>query len=346
VAESERARLLTLFVHAPVPLCIAAGPTPTILLANNALLALAGLERLEGRPLSEVAGAGMFFAELDGALRRQSGRTLDALPGSRLWPGAGPERHYNLIVEPLRGATGEVDGVMAMALEVTDMVRARAEAEQASRAKDEFLAMLGDQLRNPLAPILTALQLMELRGDEGAHRERAVITRQVRHVVHLVDDLLDVSRITRGKVELRKEYVELASVVAKGIEMASPLIEQRNHHLAVGVASSGLLVEGDPVRLAQVVSNLLSNAAKYPEPGGRIFVTARREASSIILTVRDTGAGIAPDLLPRVFDLFAQGKRTLDRAQGGLGLGLTIVRSLIELHGGSVRAESEGLGRG
>jgi signal transduction histidine kinase len=346
VAENERTRLLTLFVHAPVPLCIAAGAPPTIILANSSLLELAGMEQLEGRRLADVMGAGAFFAALDEALRHQSGHTLDALPASRLWPGAADDRFYNLVVEPLRAASGDVDGVMGMALEVTDMVRARAEAEQASRAKDEFLAMLGHELRNPLAPILTALQLMELRGDDGSHRERAVITRQVRHVVHLVDDLLDVSRITRGKIELRREHVELASVVAKGIEMASPLIEQRSHHLAVGVAPSGLLVEGDPVRLAQIVSNLLSNAAKYTEPGGRIFVTARRDGATIALMVRDTGAGIPPELLPRVFELFAQGKRTLDRAQGGLGIGLTIVRSLVELHGGTVHAESDGPGRG
>jgi CheY-like chemotaxis protein len=218
--------------------------------------------------------------------------------------------------------------------------------EAAGRAKDEFLAMLGHELRNPLSPIVTALQLMKLRGDGGTVREQQVIERQLDHVIRLVDDLLDVSRITRGKVELRRETVELAEVVGKAVEMTSVLLEQRAHRLRVDVARQGLLWEGDPVRLAQVVSNLLTNAARYTPNGGDIRVVARRESAEIVLSVSDNGVGIPAELLPRIFDLFIQGKRDVDRAVGGLGLGLTLVKSLVTLHGGSVSAKSDGPGEG
>jgi PAS domain S-box-containing protein len=223
---------------------------------------------------------------------------------------------------------------------------ARGEAESASRAKDEFLALLGHELRNPLAPIVTALQLMQLRGAHVVERERAVIERQTQHLVRLVDDLLDVSRITRGKVELKRERTELAPVVTRAIEMASPLIEQRRHDLEVQVPPRGLALDADPARLAQVIANLLTNAAKYTESGGRITITAARIGAEIELAVRDTGIGIAPDVLPRVFDMFVQERQALDRAQGGLGLGLTIVRSLVDLHGGTVSVHSDGQGQG
>ncbi len=222
---------------------------------------------------------------------------------------------------------------------------AQASAREADRRKDEFLAMLGHELRNPLAPILTGLQLMRLRG-VGSDRERDVIERQVQYLVRLVDDLLDVSRITRGKVRLEKEPVELAAVIARALEVAMPLYEQRSHALSVEVAREGLLVEADPVRLAQVFANLLTNAAKYTDPGGRIAVQARRDGGRVVVSVRDSGMGIAREMLPTVFDMFVQGERGLDRSQGGLGIGLTVARTLVELHGGTIAAHSAGLGRG
>ena len=221
---------------------------------------------------------------------------------------------------------------------------ARAEAERAVRAKDEFLAMLGHELRNPLAPIVTALELIKRR--QPSTRELEVVERQVQHVVRLVDDLLDVSRITRGKIELKKEPVELGRVIAEGVEIASPLYEERRHLLDVDVAPSGLLVEGDETRLAQVVANLLTNAAKYTPPGGRVTVSAAREGNELVVRVEDNGIGISAELLPRVFELFVQGDRPVDRAEGGLGLGLALVRSLVQLHGGSVTATSAGVARG
>ncbi len=219
-------------------------------------------------------------------------------------------------------------------------------AEDANRAKDQFLAMLGHELRNPLSPILTALQLMKLRGDSSSIKERTVIERQVRHLTRLVDDLLDVSRIAQGKVKLAVEAVEMAEVVTRAVEMSSPLLEQGAQTLTVNVASSGLLVSGDADRLAQVVSNLLTNASKYTPADGHIEIAATSEGDTVTVRVRDTGIGIAPEVLPRIFDMFVQGRQAIDRAHGGLGLGLAIVRSLVERHGGQVNVHSDGVGRG
>ena len=253
----------------------------------------------------------------------------------------------------LREADGRAYRVIGTMRDVTTLrellareQQARTEAETASRAKDEFLAMLGHELRNPLAPIMTALHLTRLRGVDAIDRELTVIERQAQHLVRLVDDLLDVSRVTRGKIELRREEVEISAVIAKAIEMASPAIEERRHQLEIRVARRGLAVDADPSRLAQVVTNLLTNAARYTEPGGQIRIAARRVDGSIEIVVADSGRGIAPEMLPRVFEMFTQERQELDRAHGGLGLGLAIVRSLVGLHGGEVRARSDGRGRG
>jgi PAS domain S-box-containing protein len=226
------------------------------------------------------------------------------------------------------------------------------QAEATARAKDEFLAMLGHELRNPLAPIVAAIEILRSRSANLSAvagtppRELAIIERQVTHLVRLVDDLLDVARITRGSIALERTHVEIASVVGKAVEIANPLVEERRHRLRVDVPSSGLGTMGDSVRLAQVVANLLTNAAKYTDPGGDIHVHASATGDEIILSVTDTGAGIPDDLLPVVFDVFVQGPRTKDRSQGGLGLGLTLVRRLVEAHGGRVSASSKGNGKG
>ena len=228
--------------------------------------------------------------------------------------------------------------LLARALEI-----ARAEAVRATRVKDEFLAMLGHELRNPLAPIVTALQMMRM---EGMHtRAQEVLERQVSHVMRLVDDLLDVSRITRGKIELRREPVEIASVVTRALEMARPLLESRRSAVDVHVPQ-GLVVDGDPARLAQVVSNIVTNAAKYSDPGTEIRVSAARREGTISIVVADRGIGIEPSQLDAVFEQFVQMPQGLDRAEGGLGLGLAIVKSFVHAHGGHVRAHSEGIGRG
>jgi signal transduction histidine kinase len=254
--------------------------------------------------------------------------------------------HLDQISEHTSLALSRVDAFAMRNLVEKERERLLSDLEAAGRAKDEFLAMLGHELRNPLSPIVTALQLMKLRGDTGTAREQQVIERQLDHVIRLVDDLLDVSRITRGKIELRRETVEIAEVIGKAVEMASMLLEQRAHRLTVDVPRAGMLWEGDPVRLAQVVSNLLTNAARYTPNGGDIRVVARRESAEIVLSVGDNGMGIPAELLPRIFDLFTQGERNVDRSVGGLGLGLTLVKTLVTLHGGSVCAKSEGPGRG
>ena len=218
-------------------------------------------------------------------------------------------------------------------------------AEAASHAKDEFLAVLGHELRNPLAPIQTALDLMNLRNEPGSLKERAIIGRQVTHMVRLVDDLLDVSRITRGVMELEKQSMGIDVVIASAVEMASPLIQRRKHQLVV-TCPPGLEVLVDPSRIAQVLSNLLINAAKFTDPGGVITVSARRDGPQVVISVKDTGIGIEPARLATLFDAFAQGSQASDRSQGGLGLGLTIARSLVALHGGQVEAHSAGRGRG
>lgn len=238
----------------------------------------------------------------------------------------------------------------ALLLESEQQARARAEAamherEVALRAKDEFLAVLGHELRNPLSPILTSLHLMERRAPDLLQKERSVIERQAQHMVRLVDDLLDVSRIARGKISLTLRRTELAPAIARAIEMASPLIEQRSHRLQVDVPE-GIFLQSDEHRLTQIFANLLNNAARYSEPGGSISVAAERTDDRVRVTVVDLGSGIPTELLPHVFDLFVQGERRLERAAGGLGLGLALVKSLTELHGGSVHAASAGAGRG
>jgi PAS domain S-box-containing protein len=229
-----------------------------------------------------------------------------------------------------------------------DRTRAMAALQEADRRKNEFLAMLAHELRNPLAPIRNAAQLIrKLGADEpGLQGAREIIDRQVIHLSRLVDDLLDVSRITQGKVTLRKESISLNTVVERAIEATRPLIESRRHRLTVDVSPAPLLVVGDATRLIQVVANLLNNAAKYTEEGGSIALRTEVKGDRALIRVKDTGLGIAPELLPHVFELFIQGERSLDRSQGGLGIGLTLVQRLVELHGGRIEAFSAGLGKG
>jgi PAS domain S-box-containing protein len=226
--------------------------------------------------------------------------------------------------------------------------RLYSELRETDRKKDEFLAMLAHELRNPLAPLRNAVQILRMRGVDAATAERArdMMERQIHNIVRLVDDLLDVSRIMQGKIYLRKEPVEIATIVAGAVETAQPFIDAQGHHLTVSLPQEPVLLEADAVRLAQVVNNLLTNSAKYMKGKGRIWLEVERKGEELVLRVRDTGIGIAPDLLPHVFDLFVQAEHGVGRAQGGLGIGLTLVRRLVELHGGHITAYSEGLGKG
>jgi PAS domain S-box-containing protein len=255
---------------------------------------------------------------------------------------------YVSVKFPLLDSAGAPYAVCGISTDITERKWAEEAAREADRRKDEFLAVLAHELRNPLAPIRNAVHVLKTPGADAptADRARDLIERQVQHLVRLVDDLLDVSRIMRGKIELRKEPIDLAVVVARAVETAAPAVEAGGHNLTVSLPAAPLVLDVDPVRLAQVIANLLNNAAKYTEPGGRIVLAAGREGDEAVVRVSDTGVGVAADMLPRIFDLFVQADRSRERAQGGMGVGLTLVRSLVELHGGSVRAYSDGPGRG
>jgi signal transduction histidine kinase len=325
----------SLLMNAPIATALLTGPSHVYQLANPIYCRMAGRDptgksfaaafpELVGDPvaqrLDEVFRTGAPFA----ATEHRSRMSREDL-------------FVNYHFEPVRGADGNVAGVMIIAVDITAQVKA-------SHAKDDFLAMLGHELRNPLAPIAAAVELMK-RKDPASSREQATIERQLQHVTRLVDDLLDVSRITRGLIELRRQPVELATAVGRAVEMSRPLIEQGAHRLTVELAP-GLVVDADEGRLTQIVSNLLTNAARYTPPGGDIRLTSTRQGDHAVLRVTDTGVGMEPELLARVFELFVQGKRSSDRAEGGLGLGLALVKRLVELHGGSVTATSGGRGAG
>ncbi len=241
-------------------------------------------------------------------------------------------------------------GAAALGMIVTDLTEPKKhqDLQDASRRKDEFLAMLAHELRNPLAPIQNGVAILHRLSvsDEKLTYAREVIGRQVHQLSRLVDDLLDVSRITLGKVKLQKEPIELATVIARAIETSRPAIDARGHHLTISFPPRGVWVDADPTRLAQVIGNLLTNAAKYTDEGGQIVLSAEREGDNVLIRVRDTGIGIPATLLPLVFDLFTQGDRSLARSDGGLGIGLTLVRRLVEMHHGTVEAHSDGAGQG
>jgi signal transduction histidine kinase len=245
--------------------------------------------------------------------------------------------------------TGELESAAArLRANEERLQEALAALRDTDRRKDEFLAILAHELRNPLAPVRNAVEIMRMPGvdEERLAWCRDVLARQVRHLTHLVDDLLDVSRITQNKIRLRLEPVDLMEVVTAAVETSGPVIAAHGHRLDVQAPSEPVRVDGDSVRLTQVVANLLNNAAKYQERGGHIEVRLERDGEQAVIRVRDQGIGLSPEILPRVFDPFMQVDGNLHRAEGGLGLGLALVRSLVELHGGAVRALSEGPGRG
>ncbi len=260
--------------------------------------------------------------------------------GGKIWFGSGDPDFPSVTQLAIMRAAA------SLALTGVQAARANYEREQASRAKDEFLAMLGHELRNPLAPIVMALELLKLRHKEGLPREYQIIDRQAKHLSRLVDDLLDVTRMTRGRLELKKEPAELTALLARAIQDTSGLLQERNHRLTTELPDAQVWVFGDPTRLLQVFSNLLSNAAKYTDPGGRIQVRLTVEDGQVAVAVRDNGSGISPQLFPRLFQIFEQGVATIDRAKGGLGIGLALVKTFVELHEGRVAAHSEGVGRG
>ncbi|MCP3711540.1 ATP-binding protein [Paraburkholderia sp. CNPSo 3274] len=350
-----------MLVNSPVASALLVGPEHRFWLANRAFQAMAGRDDLAGSRYVDVYPHEPRVMEgLGQVLKDGNPVVLEEYRGHGAPCTRDQGRIFTLHMNPLGSVTGQaVDSVMLTAIDETDHVLARerlenlhaerarllAGLENASRAKDEFLAMLGHELRNPLAPIVTALELMQLHGAQGTSREQSIIRRQVGHLERLVDDLLDVSRIARGDVVLKKETVSICEVIDRAVEMAGPLLEQRGHRLDVEVAGD-IACEADPARIAQVISNLLTNAARYTDAPGDIRVLARSEGGWITIQVRDNGIGMTPETLGRIFDTFYRGKPEDGRGAGGLGLGLALVKNLVELHGGRVHAQSDGRGRG
>jgi signal transduction histidine kinase/DNA-binding response OmpR family regulator len=346
--SEHRNALYSLFMQAPAPIYVIRDQDLHFEMANKLYLQVAGRNDIVGKTLFEV------FPEVRGQgiddLLLGVMKTGEPFSGKemlvRLDRGRGVEDvWFTFTYAPLTNANGVTDRVICLCHEVTDQVIARRSVEEASRAKDEFLSILGHELRNPLAPIVTALHVMkERRGSFEA--ERRIIDRQVKYMVRLVDDLLDVTRITRGKVKLHRKPVEIADVVSHAAEIVTPMIEEQSQRLTINVAPAGLRVLADEVRLAQVIANLLRNASQFTGAGGQIHLKAVPGDGEILLSVTDNGKGIRAELLPKIFDSFVQGERSTDESRGGLGLGLTIVKSLTELHGGCVSASSEGEGKG
>ena len=253
-----------------------------------------------------------------------------------------------LTVSPIRDETGTIIGASSIARDIVRRKELERSLQEADRRKDEFLAVLAHELRNPLAPIRNSVSALQLTSPDDAYLRRAtdIIDRQSRHMTRLLDDLLDVSRITRSKLDLRKDTVTLQSVLDLALETSRPLIDLNGQKLSMSVPSDPITTDADAMRLAQAFSNLLNNASKFSPKAGEIRVSARQDGANVVVTIADDGMGIAPEALPTIFEMFSQASHALDHAQGGLGVGLSLVRGLVELHGGRVTAHSDGLGRG
>lgn len=259
-------------------------------------------------------------------------------------------RYHPILAQgvPIRDDRGRITGWAGINLDISRLKHTEEALREADRRKDEFLATLAHELRNPLAPIRHAVRILDAPTADDAQRRwgREVIARQVSHMAWLLDDLLDVSRITRGQLDLKKDYVDLGSIFEIAVETARPLIEAKRHAITINLPPFPVRLEADPLRLSQVISNLLTNAAKYTDAGGHITLSATLESDELLISVKDTGIGLGPATIPGLFTMFSQVDSAIDRAEGGLGIGLALVKGLVELHGGQVSAASDGLGRG
>lgn len=249
---------------------------------------------------------------------------------------------------PLHDGSGRVIGAVNVLVDITDRKRAEMLLREADRAKNEFLAVLAHELRNPLAPMRNALEMMRLANGDAARagQARTILERQLGHLTRIVDDLLDLARITRNTLELRRRPTELPAVLDQAVETCRPMLDRAGHRLTASLPDEPLLLDADPERLAQLFANLLSNACKYTDPGGEIVLTASRQGSEVVVSVRDTGIGLDPAAVPRIFDMFARADEAGQRGQDGLGIGLTLARRVAELHGGTIEARSDGAGSG
>jgi len=327
-----------------------------ITLVNERYCAMVGRSEAEllGLSVLEVTAPESRAATLDVVARLQAGANGVAVDKYYLRRD-GSRMSATSSVNALRGPRGEFEGLVAMVLDTTESKRAEEtlrrladDLAEADRHKTEFLATLAHELRNPLAPIRNGLSVMRLSGDNPAAvgKVREMMERQVGHMVHLIDDLLDIARISGGKLELKRQRCDLKTILASAVETSLPLIEAGQHELKVDLPDTSLALDADVTRIAQVVANLLNNAAKYTPPRGRIRLAVCRDGGEAVIAVSDTGVGIAKDALDSVFGMFSQIGRTVDRAQGGLGIGLSLVRRLVDMHGGTVSAASDGANAG
>ena len=352
-AQDTARTLKTWFDNAPGFVALLRGPDLVFEMVNKAYYQLVGHREIEGLPVFEAL-PDVRHQGFEDILRRvyESGEPFVGR-ALRLWVQREPqaqmeERFVDLVYQPVRNADGEVGGIFAQGYDVTDQVLAVNALKEDDRRKDEFLATLAHELRNPLAPIRQASAVARAPGADAARRAWAldVIDRQAGHMALLLDDLLDISRISRGRLVLRIQPVDLSEVVQSAIETVRPLIDRKKHELAVHLPPGPLVLGVDAIRLAQVLSNLLSNAAKYTDDGGRIVLEGELVAGDLVLRVRDNGIGLSEGALQDIFEMFSQVSSALDRAEGGLGIGLALSRGLVALHGGTLVAHSEGLGQG
>jgi len=308
-----------------------------------------------GTTFEDMRGDGWRRVHDPAHLERVVGHLQHCMATGQSWedsfPLRGKDGRYRWFLSravPIKDAGGRVVRWFGTNTDVTELRRLQEALEETDRRKDEFLAMLAHELRNPVAPIRSAAEVLSRLSGEDQQQQGLIeiVQRQAAQLSRLLDDLLDVARVTQGRIELRCEVLSVASCIELAVEMVSPLIREKQHRLVVQPVVGPLHVDADRVRLVQCISNVLTNAAKYTNPGGEIRVSARAEGTEAVIEISDSGVGIAPELLPRVFERFVQSERTLDRAQGGLGLGLAIVQRLIAMHGGRVSASSAGPGRG
>ena len=349
-AESERRRRLYETALSNTPdLVYVFDLQHRFMYANEALLAMWGRtwDEAIGKTCLEL-GYEPWHAALHDREIDQVAATRCPIRGEVPFTGTSGRRTYDYIFVPVIGAGGEVEAVAGTTRDVTDRKAMEDALRDADRRKDEFLALLAHELRNPLAPVRNGLQVLRLaeKDPDARAAAREIMERQLGHMVRLIDDLLDISRISRNKMELRCSRVLLADVVSSAVEVARPMIEDAGHALTVSLPPEPVFLDADLTRLAQVFGNLLTNSAKYTERGGHISLTAERSGEDVVVSVRDNGIGIPRESLPTIFDMFSQVDRSIERSTGGLGIGLALVKALVEMHGGTVTAQSEGQGKG
>jgi signal transduction histidine kinase/ActR/RegA family two-component response regulator len=350
---AERERFAQLFEQAPTFMTMLRGPQHIVELANPVYMQMVNNRPIIGRPLAlalpEIVEQG-YLKLLDEVYSTGKAYSAVAAPYSYQAEPDGPveTRYFDFVYQPIKDADGRVSGIFVEGFDATTRARADAALRDADRRKDEFLAMLAHELRNPLAPIRNAAEVISRRvsDDEPTRRAAQILRRQSTQLTRIVDDLLDVSRISRGQIELKCETLPLSDVIDHALETVAPLCRAKHQEISAAPSPDPLYVTGDQVRLVQVFANVMTNAAKYTEPGGQIGVSVSASDDAVKVEISDNGVGIDREFMPRLFDMFAQANQRLDRSQGGLGIGLPVVKKLVEMHGGQITARSEGLGHG